>query len=181
MNTYRLLIPGAMVTLLISGCAHTSILQTTDFAGTQFGDKQARVQEGENGANRDRATGKGALTLSEGVEFYDNGDYENAIRKLREVRNQNAAPSVRAAALKYTAFSYCVTENYTLCRQTFDLALAANADFRLLATEMDHPMWGPVFAQAVAALARESVPASVGLERGRWRNVDLWRAKGMSP
>jgi hypothetical protein len=51
-------------------------------------------------------------------------------------------------ALKYTAFSYCVTSRPAQCRQAFDKALRLDPSFQLAPGEYGHPLWGPVFAKA---------------------------------
>jgi hypothetical protein len=51
-------------------------------------------------------------------------------------------------ALKYTAFSYCVTSRPAQCRQAFDKALKLDPAFELAPGEYGHPLWGPVFAKA---------------------------------
>jgi hypothetical protein len=57
-------------------------------------------------------------------------------------------------ALKYTAFSYCVTSRPAQCRQAFDRALRLDPSFDLAPGEHGHPLWGPVFTKAKQAAAR---------------------------
>ena len=181
MSTHRTLILGMMVGLLLEGCSTARIPGMADLASTRASDQAAHPFAVDSPSRRDEASTEGALTLLEGIELYDNGAFERAIDKLRALRNQPTPLPIRLAALKYLAFSYCLIENYVLCRQTFDLALSVDPDFKLLGPELGHPMWGPVFEQAVSAHNREHLPVSVGLARGRWQNIDLWRAKGISP
>jgi len=89
-----------------------------------------------------------AATLREGIRLYNNGDFTNAIVKLNAPEIQSANAATRTSALKYTAFSYCVTQRPTQCRQAFDRALRLDADFALAPGEEGHPMWGPVFDKA---------------------------------
>ena len=60
----------------------------------------------------------------------------------------------RVTALKYTAFSYCVTNRPTPCRQSFERALRLDPSFDLSPGEQGHPLWGPQFAKARQGGAR---------------------------
>ena len=91
-----------------------------------------------------------AATLREGIRLYHNGDFANAIARFNAPEIQSASAATRTTALKYTAFSYCVTQRPTQCRQAFDRALRLDADFALAPGEQGHPMWGPVFEKARA-------------------------------
>ena len=86
--------------------------------------------------------------LKEGIALYDNGDYNGAIRRLGAADVASAPKAVQLEALKYAAFSYCVTARQTLCRQQFDKALKLDASFDLEPGEHGHPLWGPVFVKA---------------------------------
>lgn len=92
--------------------------------------------------------------LAEGIAAYDSGDFNAAIRKLTTTPELNAASApaaLRIDALKYAAFSYCVTNRRALCRRQFDALLAIDAKYDLKPSEAGHPIWGPVFAQAKKA------------------------------
>jgi tetratricopeptide (TPR) repeat protein len=89
------------------------------------------------------------LRLKEGVDQYDLGEFDNAIRLLTDSREiSDGAPATRIQAYKYLAFSYCVQNRITLCRLNFDRALALDPQFELLPAERGHPQWGPVFEKA---------------------------------
>lgn len=92
-----------------------------------------------------------AASLREGIRLYNEGDFANAIARLGAADSQNATAATRTTALKYTAFSYCVTQRPLQCRQAFDKALRIDASFALAPGEEGHPMWGPVFDKARAA------------------------------
>ncbi len=90
------------------------------------------------------------LALKDGILLYNNGDYNNAIKRLTgasEIWN-GGSKATQVSALKYMAFSYCVTGRKTLCRQQFDKALKLDPAFDLAPGENGHPLWGPVFARA---------------------------------
>jgi hypothetical protein len=89
------------------------------------------------------------LRLKEGIDQYDLGGFDSAIRILANSREIGAgAPSTRIQAYKYLAFIYCVQNRITLCRLNFDKALALDPQFDLLPAERGHPQWGPVFEKA---------------------------------
>ncbi|HEX8477368.1 MAG TPA: TssQ family T6SS-associated lipoprotein [Telluria sp.] len=92
-----------------------------------------------------------AASLREGIRLYNNGDFNNAIVKLNAPEIQSANAATRISALKYSAFSYCVTQRPVQCRQSFDKALRLDAGFVLAPGEEGHPMWGPVFQKARAS------------------------------
>jgi len=91
------------------------------------------------------------VALREGIALYNDGNYNGAIKRLNGPEMNGAALRNRLAALKYTAFSYCVTGRQALCRQSFDRALRLDPAFDLGPGEHGHPLWGPVFAQAKQA------------------------------
>jgi hypothetical protein len=86
--------------------------------------------------------------LREGIRLYDEGDYNGAIKRLGARDLNNGPLATRLAALKYTAFSYCVTARPAQCRQAFDRALRLDPSFDLAPGEQGHPLWGPVFTKA---------------------------------
>lgn len=91
--------------------------------------------------------------LNEGIALYNDGDYNAAIAKLGNAPAIWSAPkkSTQLTALKYLAFSYCVSSRPVQCRQQFERALKLDPGFGLLPSEIGHPIWGPVFLQAKKA------------------------------
>lgn len=89
--------------------------------------------------------------LRDGIALYNNGDYNGAIRRLGLADVTGGPKTTQLQALKYTAFSYCVTSRQTLCRQQFDKALKLDPSFDLEPGEHGHPLWGPAFAKAKKA------------------------------
>ena len=85
--------------------------------------------------------------LKKGIALYDNGDYNGAIKRLGAADVAAGPKAIRLEALKYTAFSYCLTSRQSLCRQQFEKALKLDASFDLDAGEHGHPLWGPVFVK----------------------------------
>jgi curli biogenesis system outer membrane secretion channel CsgG len=86
--------------------------------------------------------------LRDGIALYNNGDYNAAIKRLGATDITGGAKAIQLAALKYTAFSYCVTSRQNLCRQQFDKAFKLDPAFDLAPGEHGHPLWGPAFARA---------------------------------
>jgi hypothetical protein len=89
--------------------------------------------------------------LQEGIRLYNEGDYTGAIRRLSARDVNNGPLATRLTALKYMAFSYCVTSRPGPCRQAFDRALRLDPSFDLAPGEHGHPLWGPVFTKAKQA------------------------------
>ncbi|MDB5746905.1 MAG: hypothetical protein JWP72_1753 [Massilia sp.] len=87
--------------------------------------------------------------LREGIRLYNEGDFNGAIRRLGSNDIRNGAPlRTRVTALKYTAFSYCVTSRPKQCEEAFERALKLDPDFTLESGEKGHPLWGPAFERA---------------------------------
>lgn len=86
--------------------------------------------------------------LKEGIAMYNNGDYNDAIKRLGAADVTGGSKATQVEALKYTAFSYCVTSRTTLCRLQFEKALKLDPSFDLEPGEHGHPLWGPVFTKA---------------------------------
>ena len=88
------------------------------------------------------------MALREGIALYHDGEFNAAIRRLNSGDMNGGSVRNRVSALKYTAFSYCVTTRPVPCRQAFERALRLDPSFDLAPGEQGHPLWGPVFAKA---------------------------------
>jgi tetratricopeptide (TPR) repeat protein len=87
--------------------------------------------------------------LAAGEALYNAGDYAAAIRDLNaSAAIWKADTATQTEALKYIAFSYCVTGRPGPCKQEFQKALRLDPAFDLAPGEQDHPLWGPVFDKA---------------------------------
>jgi hypothetical protein len=111
----------------------------------------SRVKERERERDCDCGPGKDSAALRDGIRLYNDGDFDGAIKRLSARDVSNSPPATRVAALKYIAFSYCVTSRPALCRQSFDKALRLDPSFDLAPGEQGHPLWGPVFVKAKLA------------------------------
>jgi tetratricopeptide (TPR) repeat protein len=87
-------------------------------------------------------------SFAEGLGFYEKGEYAAAIKKFQSAEVSNAWLELHVRALKYLAFSYCVTNNLRACQQAFYDALQLDPQFKLLPSEEGHPIWGPVYQKA---------------------------------
>lgn len=86
--------------------------------------------------------------LKEGIDLYNRGAFNDAIKRLGAPEVTGGSRATQLQALKYTAFSYCVTSRQTLCRQAFEKAFKLDPAFDLAPGEHGHPLWGPAFARA---------------------------------
>lgn len=93
--------------------------------------------------------------LREGIALYDEGDFNAAIKRLTSSDMIGASTRNRLSALKYTAFSYCVTGRPAPCRQAFERALRLDPSFDLAPGEHGHPQWGPVFTKVKQGTGRD--------------------------
>jgi Flp pilus assembly protein TadD len=101
-----------------------------------------------NAPTETQAQAQAPAGLKEGIALYNNGDYNGAIKRLGMADVTGAPKATQLEALKYTAFSYCLTSRQTLCRQQFEKALKLDPAFDLEPGEHGHPLWGPVFVKA---------------------------------
>ncbi len=92
--------------------------------------------------------------LRDGIDLYNKGQYNDAIKRLAAPEIGAGSRASQVQALKYTAFSYCVTSRQTLCRQSFEKAFKLDGSFDLQAGEHGHPLWGPAFARAKKQAAK---------------------------
>lgn len=89
-----------------------------------------------------------SIALNDGISLYEKGNYNAAIKRLSNALEiWSADKIIQTEALKYMAFSYCVTSRKTLCRQQFEKALKLDPTFDLAPGEKGHPLWTPVFNQ----------------------------------
>ncbi len=128
---------------VLSGCA---ALGYGSPSGPNSGRRAEEVLAQGNGVAA--AAARHPASLREGIKLYDEGDFNGAIRRLALADVPAEPLSTRLTALKYTAFSYCVTNRPVPCRQAFDKALKLDPGFDLGPGEHSHPLWGPVFARA---------------------------------
>jgi tetratricopeptide (TPR) repeat protein len=110
-------------------------------------DSQSAAQSRPATAAQSRPT-SGQAALNEGIQLYDKGEFEAAIKQLNAPEISSADKSTQTKALKYMAFSYCVTSRQTLCRRQFEKALKIDPAFDLEPGEKGHPLWSATFDRA---------------------------------
>lgn len=143
MNRLRTLAPLACLlgAALFTGCAKLPLLAG---AAAPAGHAHADSPTAAPGSAAGPAVQPG---LKDGIAMYNNGDYNDAIKRLGAADVTGGSKATQLEALKYTAFSYCVTSRQTLCRQQFEKALKLDPSFDLEPGEHGHPLWGPVFTK----------------------------------
>lgn len=145
-----------LLALLLAGCAPVAPLlggREPARAHPKAEDVRPRGERPQRAErpNRAPAPARDEAALREGIALYEDGNYNGAIRRLNGPEMNGAALRNRLSALKYTAFSYCVTGRQAQCRQAFDRALRLDPGFDLGPGEHGHPLWGPVFGAAKQA------------------------------
>jgi hypothetical protein len=155
----RILPPRLLASLLtlslLAGCAELS--QVFD-RNPERSHPRTKVREtaressrnvSRNEARAEAESGRDQAALRDGIRLYNEGDFNGAIRRLGSDDIRASSPArIRVTALKYTAFSYCVTSRPKQCEQAFERALKIDPDFTLDAGEEGHPLWGPAYERA---------------------------------
>jgi hypothetical protein len=157
----RILPPRLLASLcaasLLAGCAelgqmfdsnperHTRIIKVREVPR----DEPRQSSRSEAREARDTPSGRDQAALRDGIRLYNEGDFNGAIKRLGSDDIRSTSPArIRVTALKYTAFSYCVTSRPKQCEQAFEKALKIDPDFTLESGEEGHPLWGPAFERA---------------------------------
>ena len=84
--------------------------------------------------------------LLEGIRAYDDGQYAQAEKALRQALADGLQSARdRATAHKLLAFITCTSDRLADCQAEFREARAADASFALSRSEAGHPVWGPVY------------------------------------
>lgn len=101
------------------------------------------------------------IQLADAIRLFDAGDFYLAAGRLRNLPELNSASvETQLTAMKYLAFSYCVTNRRTLCQQQFEAALRVDPKFELAPAERGHPIWKVHFERAKQVVA--AAPATKG-------------------
>ena len=126
-----------IIKLIFAGCAAAMLAAC---AGTGSAPAPAAMQPAAPAADQ--------VALHEGIALYNKGDFNGAIKRLGATEITDGGSKARQLeALKYQAFSYCVTSRKTLCGKQFEKALKLDPAFDLAPGEHGHPLWGPVFTR----------------------------------
>ena len=97
--------------------------------------------------------------LGDGIRLFEQGEFYAAAGRLRNLPDlQSASKATQIIALKYLAFSYCVTNRRTLCQRQFESALKLDPNFELAPAERGHPIWKVVYERAKSAMRKAPPP-----------------------
>lgn len=86
-----------------------------------------------------------------GLAHFEAGNYPEAEHMLLTPEVWKGSARQQLRALKYLAFTYCVSDRPRQCRQSFERAFQLDPGFRLEAGEDGHPLWGAAFEDVRAA------------------------------
>lgn len=103
----------------------------------------------------------GEKLIAEGMTAYDAADYIKSVKSFQDALKETLSADDQIKARKFSAFSFCLSNRITLCRQEFEKILAANKDFDLSPAEAGHPSWGPSFRNAKTRQKAAPAPAPV--------------------
>lgn len=108
------------------------------------------------------------IDFNSGVKAYQDARYGPAARNLNNALASGVLPSAdQVQAYKLLAFIECSNNRKAECRRNFDRALGISPGFELSKSEAGHPIWGPIFVEAKAAVTqrRQSRPAATPAPR----------------
>ena len=95
--------------------------------------------------------GKAEQMLADGMVKYDAGDYPAAHTLYQSALKEGLkSKEDQVRAMKYTAFTLCLTEKYGPCRAEFVKIYDVDPKFDLTPAEAGHPSWTKTFAAAKA-------------------------------
>jgi tetratricopeptide (TPR) repeat protein len=90
----------------------------------------------------------GEKLIAEGMTAYEATDYVKSVKNFQDALKETLSTDDQIKARKFTAFSFCLSNRVTLCRQEFEKILQIKPDFDLAPAEIGHPSWGPSFRSA---------------------------------
>ncbi len=131
-----LMISGAALSVLLSACAGTSKAPETP-----------------------KMTPAETILLEQIETQFHEGDYKKVIATIKQAPETSlGGQAFRTEALKYKAFSECVSRQPRNCRNSFRQLLELDPSFELSPAEVNHPQWGKVYTaekkRADAAMAK---------------------------
>src|SRR5438445_2125619 len=129
---YRTYLAGMFAGIaMLAGCTTTPSTPDESVA-------QVQPQETAEQLAAAAALAAAQTALTEGVGLYNKGDYNGAIKRLNAAEIALGDAPTQVNALKYIAFSYCLTSRQTLCKQQFEKALKLDPTFDLAPGEKGH-------------------------------------------
>jgi hypothetical protein len=97
---------------------------------------------------------RGEQLLTDGLVKYDTGDYPAAQALFASAMKEGLKKEDQVRAMKFTAFSLCLTEKFSQCRAEFIKIYDVDPRFDLTPAEAGHPSWTRTFASAKAQAHR---------------------------
>lgn len=92
---------------------------------------------------------KSEQMLADGIAKYDAGEFDAALKLFHSALKEGLATKEdQLKATKHAAFSLCLTEKYTACRNEFMKLFEIDPAFDLTPAEAGHPSWTRTYAGA---------------------------------
>ncbi|HEX7155841.1 MAG TPA: TssQ family T6SS-associated lipoprotein [Burkholderiaceae bacterium] len=99
--------------------------------------------------------------LIDGLRLYEDGVFDRAEEAFRSALLTGLQDRHdTAVAFKYLAFIACAFNRPTDCEGSFLGAFRADPDFKLSASEIGHPLWGPVYRHVEEAYRKPAATDS---------------------
>jgi len=150
-TTTKLIGVACLAGVLLGGCQTPP---AGEGAGNGQGAAEAGAADGKDAAKQKDPAALKEEALSQAVDVYTDGRYDEAIAALTPLSTAPELPvASQIKAYKFIAFSHCASGRLRQCRQTFESALQLDPNFQLSDVEKGHPVWGKEFLAARAAAA----------------------------
>jgi Tfp pilus assembly protein PilF len=143
-NRFKAITAIALLSLGLSGCPDTKTVAPPPPPPEPTAEERAAMAR--------EAAGRRHVDL--GIAHFEAGNYAEAEHMLLTPEVWQASSAEQLRALKFLAFTYCVSERPQLCRQSFERALQLDPAFDLEPAEQGHPLWGQSYDDARAAQGR---------------------------
>lgn len=144
---FSVMISGAALSALLTACAGFSKVPEVSKTPTMTPAEEILLEQIE-------------------TQFHE-GDYKTVIKTVKEAPETTLGGlAFRTDALKYKAFSECVSRQPRNCRSSFRRLLELNSDFDLTPAEANHPQWGKVFIAEKKRSDAAAAKASATLQEG---------------
>lgn len=163
-TTTKLIGVACLAGVLLSGCQTPPAGEGAGAGGQAAA--EAGAADGKDAAKQKDPTTLKEEALSQAIDVYTDGRYDEAIAALTPLSTAPELPvASQIRAYKFIAFSHCASGRQRQCRQTFESALQLDPNFQLSDVEKGHPVWGREFlaaraaAAAAAARSKRAAPA----------------------
>lgn len=93
--------------------------------------------------------------MAAGIREYEAGKFKEATETLSAALKEGLPQkSDEILARKYAAFGYCLEMHYAQCKAEFHAIYVLDANFELLPSEANHPVWAGIYHKEQAAARR---------------------------